>query len=48
MRELAAKHVVALGGEVDEGSSGGPGCRYVHFCRDDQVVPLGLHEAPRD
>jgi uncharacterized protein len=44
----AAKRVVGLGGEVDEGSSEGPGGRYLHSCRDDQGVPFGLHEAPKD
>jgi len=44
----AAARVVELGGEVDEGSSDGPGGRYLHSCRDDQGVPFGLHEAARD
>jgi uncharacterized protein len=43
----AAKRVVELGGEVDEGASEGPGGRYLHSCRDDQGVPFGLHEVPR-
>jgi uncharacterized protein len=43
----AARRIVELGGEVDEGSSDGPGGRYLHSCRDDQGVPFGLHEAPR-
>ena len=46
--EEAAKRVIELGGEVDEGSSQGPGGRYLHSCRDDQGVPFGLHEAPTD
>src|SRR3954453_10267256 len=43
--EEAAKRVLELGGEVDEGSSESAGGRYLHSCRDDQGVPFGLHEA---
>jgi hypothetical protein len=46
--EEAAKRVLELGGEVDEGSSEGVGGRYLHSCRDDQGVPFGLHEAVSD
>jgi len=40
----AAKRIVALGGEVGEGSSEGPEGKYLHSCRDDQGVPFGLHQ----
>lgn len=40
----ATRQVVALGGEVDEGSEDAPSGRYVFSCRDDQGIPFGLHE----
>lgn len=43
--EKAAKRVLELGGEVDEGSSESSRGRYLHSCRDDQGVPFGLQEA---
>jgi predicted enzyme related to lactoylglutathione lyase len=43
----AAKRVVELGGEIDEGGGEGASGRWLYSCRDDQGVPFGLHEAPR-
>jgi len=45
--DAAAKKVVELGGEVDEGGEEEPGGRWLYSCRDDQGVPFGLHEAPQ-
>jgi predicted enzyme related to lactoylglutathione lyase len=44
--EAAAKQVIKLGGEVDEGGEEGPSGRWLFSCRDDQGVPFGLHEPP--
>ena len=41
----AAKLVIELGGEVDEGGGEGPGGKWLYSCRDDQGVPFGLHES---
>jgi predicted enzyme related to lactoylglutathione lyase len=40
----AAKSVIELGGEVDEGGGEGPAGKWLYSCRDDQGVPFGLHE----
>jgi uncharacterized protein len=46
--DAAVQRVRELGGEVDPGSSEGPGGRYVHSCRDDQGAPFGLHQPTSD
>lgn len=44
--DQATREVVALGGEVDEGSEDAPSGRYVFSCRDDQGIQFGLHQPP--
>jgi uncharacterized protein len=46
--DKAAKTVIELGGEIDEGGEEGPEGRWLYSCRDDQGVPFGLHERPGD
>ena len=44
--ERAAKKIVELGGQVEEGGDESESGSYLYFCRDDQGTPFGLHRRP--
>ena len=42
--DAAARRIVELGGEIDEGGGEDEAGRWLYSCRDDQDALFGLHE----